>query len=178
MKTATISVSLLILLLTVGAFGQPKKVISNKSPAHQLLNDTKSYIIPPPEFQLTANMLAYVSPSTGANFGVSHIHKDIAATIEHLSKAYFQKKDYEIIEIKKFKINKLKAVWYELEHVFYDRVNTKYILLVGNHQEHDMIEAYCPKSLTKVRAELKKSLLTAYYDLDSSHIKQAIHQPR
>lgn len=98
--------------------------------------------------------------------------KPLRSIREHLSEEYLRGKHYRIVEIKRYRINRMPAVWYELETEFYDRTTTKYILIIGNRKEHAMIEAYCPKEYPLAGIALRRSIFSVYYDLDSTYIKR------
>jgi hypothetical protein len=119
-----------------------------------------------------SNSLSYGSNETGANIGAIQSSKSFKSIKRHLSNEYFLKKKNKIIEVVKYKINKMPAVWYELESEFYDRITTKYILILGNKNEYAMIEAYCPKEYPLASLALKRSILTTFYDIDSLNIKK------
>jgi hypothetical protein len=141
---------------------------------HKLIKDTKVFIIPPSGFRLLLNSLSYVSNETGASIGAIQSDKSLNSAERHLNKAYFLKRKYKIIEIVKYKINKLSAIWYELEDQFYDRITTKFILVIGDEREHAMIEAMCPKEHPLASLALKKSILSSIYDIDSTNMKKMI----
>lgn len=139
---------------------------------HKLISGSKIFIVPPADFRLHFNSTGYVNNETGANFSVIQTSKSINTIKQHLSKTYLINKKYKIIEIKKYKINKLKAYWYELESEFFDRITTKYILIIGNKKEHAMIEAYCPIEYPLANIALRKSIFSVFYDIDSSAINK------
>lgn len=139
---------------------------------HKLMKDSKVFIIPPDNFRLSLNSLTYVHPETGANLGVIQSFTSFSSIKKHLNQAYFNKKKYTLIKKTKYTINKMSAIFFELESVFYGNVTTKYILIIGNKNEYAMIEAYCPKKIPLAGFAIKKSLTTIYYDIDSVEIKK------
>jgi hypothetical protein len=166
-----ITLTLIYILSAFISFSQIK-LKTNISTDHKLLKDTKVFIAPPSGFRLSFNSLSYVSNETGASIGAIQSDKSFNSIKQHLSKEYFLKKKYKIIEIVKYKINKISAVWYEVEDVFYDRTTIKYILIIGNKKEYAMIEAYCPKEYPLAGLALRRSMLTSFYDIDSINIKK------
>lgn len=148
------------------------KLTNEISANHKLLKGTKVFIIPPAEYRLSFNSLGFGDTKTGANVGAFQSERPIDSIKRHLSKNYLIGRNYKIIEIAEYQINQLQAVWYELETEFYDRTTIKYILIIGNSKEHAMIEAYCPKEHQSASIELKKSIFSIYYDIDSMNINK------
>ncbi len=162
----------LICFLPITEIHSQSKLKIKMTPEHTLMKDSKVFIVPPSNFRLLLNSLGYVNNETGAHFGVIQSNNSFNSIKSRLSEKYFLGKDYKIIEMKSYKINKLSACWYELENQFMDRTTIKYILIIGNKNEHAMIEAYCPKEHPLAILALKKSLFTVYYDVDSVNIKR------
>lgn len=149
-----------------------KKLRIKCTEKHKLINGTKVFIIPPSGFRIHVNSQTFIHDETEASLGAMQSYTSIQSIIEHLSESYFQKKKYNVIECTKYKINAFNAVFYELENEFYDRVTTKFILVLGNKNEYVMIESYCPKEYPLASVALKKSMLTSFYDIDSVLIKK------
>lgn len=166
-----ILVFLTILLTTSLSYSQ-KKLKIRWTEDHKLMNGTKVFIVPPAGFRLHVNSLSYVHNETGANIGAIQSYKPLKSITGHLSDSYFQKKKSKVIECKKLKINACSGVFYELEIEFFDRITTKYILVLGNKNEYVLIESYCPKEYPLANITLKKSMLTSFYDIDSVYIKK------
>jgi len=162
---------ILLCIVSINAVYSQTKLKTTVTADHKLIKYTKVFIIPPSGFRLGPNSIGYGNNETGANFSAIQSDKSLKSIKTHLSEKYFLNKKYKIIEIKKYKINKMSAVWYELESEFYDRVTTKYILIIGNKNEHAMIEGYCPKEYALAGIALRKALFTTYYDIDSKYIK-------
>ena len=162
----------LIFIISVSISFSQKKLKTNITSDHKLIKDTKVFLVPPSGFRLLFNSLSYGSNETGASIGAIQSDKSLSSIKRHLSKEYFLKKKYKLIEVVKYKINKISAVWYELENEFYDRLTTKYILIIGNKKEYAMIEAYCPKEYPLASLALRRSILTSFYDIDSLNIKK------
>lgn len=162
--------SLLCLFVITEIRSQSKHKIKLTS-EHKLIKDSKVFLIPPPNFRLLSHSWGYGSNETGASISVFQSQKSFSSIKRHLSDSYFRSKDYNIVEKKCYKINKMSACWYELVSYFYDRTTIKYILIIGNKHEHAMIEAYCPKEYQLANLAVRKSLFSVYYDRDSVHIK-------
>jgi len=169
MKSSYLTVAF---ILAVFLLHSQTKLKTTLTADHKLIKYSKVFIIPPSGFRKNSNSIGYANNETGANVGAIQENKSIKSIINHLSEKYLLGKKYKIIEIKKYKINNMSAVWYELESEFYDRVTIKYILVIGNKKEHALIEAYCPKEYPLACIALKRSIFTTYYDTDSTYIKE------
>lgn len=166
-----IGLLLLITILFTEGYSQ-KKIRTTITPQHVRLNDSKIFIIPPPGFEKRLIGNDYANNETGAWIGAIQSEKSISTIVADLSKNYFIKKGYKITEIKELKFNKMMAWWYELETTFVDRTTVKYILVIGTNNEYAMMEALCPIEFPLANIALRRSLFTAYYDLDSTNIKK------
>lgn len=162
----------LICLLAVSVSSSQVTLTTTITPDHQSIKDTKVLIVPPAGFHRAFNSQGYNHKETGANVGAVQSSQSFNSIKERLSKPYFLKKNYSVIEIIEYTMNNLSAVWYELESEFYGRITTKYIFVIGDENEYAMIEAYCPKEYPLASAALKKSMLSCFYDVDSIHIKR------
>ena len=163
---------LLIYFLAITEIRSQSKLNIVLTQEHRLIKDSKVFIIPPENFRLLLDLMGYANNETGAHFSVIQSYKSFTSIKSHLSEKYLRGKEYKIIEMKSFRMNKLSAYWYELENQFMDRTTIKYILIIGNKHEHAMIEAYCPKEHQLANIALRKSLFTVYYDIDSVSIKK------
>lgn len=166
-------ITIFLFILVLGPISSAQKKLKIKfTEKHKLISGTKVFVIPPLGFRLHVSSQCFIHDETGASLGAMQSYTSIQSIIEHLSESYFQKKKYKVIECTKYKINDFNAVFYELENEFFDRITTKFILVLGNKNEYVMIESYCPKEYPLASIALKESMLTSFYDIDSVLIKK------
>lgn len=145
---------------------------TKRTPAHELIRDTKISIVPPPNFRLIANGMGFAENQSGASITAIRFEQPLLSAKKHLNEAYFRRKDYRIVQTKAYKINHLSACWYELENIFMDRTTIEYILILGNKNEYVMIEAYCPKEYPLAAIAVKQSNFSVYYDSGASQTRK------
>jgi hypothetical protein len=137
-----------------------------------LLPGTNVFMAIPSGFEERLVGNVYAHAETGAHFGATVEKKNLQTIVDYLSPEHFAKKDYRVVSKQKFKINRRKAILFELETCFVDKCLSKYLLVSGTKHEYCMIEAYFPSNAQLVGLAMKKAMLGMYHDIEGKYIPQ------
>lgn len=157
-----ITVSLLS-FLTV--FGQ-KTTINVLTSEHQNIIGTKISLIPPKGFVKAANFLGLQQTQSGSTIMILDIPGPYAEVSKGLTKAGFLSQGVEVKEMENFTINNLPAILATGEQNANGNTYTKFVLCFGTDKETIMINAVSPNNLKEVAKEIKRSILTSFYEAD------------
>lgn len=157
--------TLLLLAICFVAFGQ-KKIQNNLSDQHQNIVGTKISLLVPDGFSDGLNFLGLQQKERGSSIMVLDIpgpysEASKGITIEGmLSQGVFVKK------IKTLTVNGLPATYVSGRQSTRGNTFMKHILVFGSEEETIMINGSYPKQYKKTGKEIKKSILSVYYNAD------------
>ena len=160
--TTKILTSFLILISLAGC-GQ-KKIENKLSDQHQDIKGTKVSLIPPKGFIDGVNFLGLQQSESGSSIMVLDIPGPYSETSKAMTKESLLSKGIEVKKIENLTINGLPAVFVTGIQNAYGTIYTKYILAFGTEQETIMLNGVFPENLKKIGDEIKKSMLTVFYD--------------
>ncbi|MBN7816243.1 hypothetical protein [Algoriphagus pacificus] len=147
------------------AWGQ-KKIDNNLTDDHKNIKGTKISLIPPNGFTEGLNFLGFQQSASGSSIMILDIPGPYAETSKGITKENMLSQGVEVKKIDQLTINGLPAIFATGTQNAYGNIYTKYILLFGTDNETVIINGAYPENLKKVGDEIKKSMLTAYYEAD------------
>lgn len=146
-------------------FGQTK--IENKlTGEHQNIKGTKVSLIPPKGFTDGLNFLGLQQTESGSSIMILDIPGPFSETSSGINKENLLSKGVEVSKTEELTINGLPAIFVTGTQNAYGNIYTKLILVFGTDSETIMINSVYPENLKKVGDEIKKSILTVFYDAD------------
>ncbi len=163
MTKAILTAFLLSICLTL--FGQ-KKIENKLTEEHQNIKGTKISLIPSKGFTDGINFLGLQQTESGSSIMILDIPGPYSETSSGINKENLLNKGIEVSKIENLTINGLPAIFVTGTQNVYGNVYTKFILVFGTDDETTMINGVCPESLKKVSDEVKKSMLTVFYEAD------------
>jgi len=159
------SLTAFLLFISLTLFGQPK--IENKlTEEHQNIKGTKISLIPPKGFTDALNFLGLQQTESGSSIMILDFPGPYSETSAAISKENLLSKGIEVSKIEKLIINGLPAIFVTGTQNAYGNIYTKYVLVFGTETETIMINGISPKNLKQIGKEIKKSMLTVYYEAD------------
>lgn len=163
MTKKTLTTFLVFISLTV--WGQ-KKIENKLSDEHQNIKGTKISLIPPKGFTDGLNFLGLQQTESGSSIMILDIPGPYSETSKAITKENMLSKGVEVKKIENLTINSLPAIFVTGTQNAYGNIYTKYIFVFGTDNETIMINAVYPENLKKVGDEIKKSILTVFYEVD------------
>lgn len=156
--------TLSFLTILVGCTSSSKDIPSNvdnkKSSNHINVPNTKIFIIPPKEFKYSSDISGFELGRVAMIQVFNDFYKDKINTSQ-FNENKFNNKDADVIEYKEFNLNGYSA---KFNHVHRDNKIDEYNLLFGDSTFSALLMAICPIAKPELGEEIKKSLLTAFYD--------------
>tara|TARA_R110000796_G_scaffold159169_4_gene275909 strand:- start:27581 stop:28522 length:942 start_codon:yes stop_codon:yes gene_type:complete len=144
-------------------FGQTK--IDNKlTVEHKNINGTKISLIPPLGFENAPNFLGLQQAGSGSSIMILDIPGPYSETSKGMTKENMLSQGVEVSKIEDVTINGLPAIFITGTQNAYGNIYTKYIFIFGSENETIFINGVFPENLKKIGEEIKKSILTVYYD--------------
>lgn len=155
--------SLLLFLIFLNTFGQQQ--IENKlTDAYQNIKGTKVSLVPPDGFNGASNFQGFQQNESGATIMLLDIPGPYAMVSKGVTKETMLSKGVEVSSIENLTINGLPALFLTGTQNAYGNVYTKYILVFGSDFETIMINGAVPQNLQQIAQNVKKSILTVYYE--------------
>lgn len=162
--TKTILTTLLFLTYLT-ACGQ-KKIENKLTEQHQNIKGTKISLIPPNGFTDGLNFLGLQQSESGSSIMILDIPGPYSETSKGITKENMLSKGVEVSKIENLSVNGLSAIFVTGTQNARGNIYTKYIFVFGTDKETIMINGVFPENLKKVGDEIKKSMLTVYYEAD------------
>jgi hypothetical protein len=163
MRRKILTTFLVFISLTVWA---QKKIENKLTDEHQNINGTKVSIIPPKGFTDGLNFLGLQQTESGSSIMILDIPGPYSETSKGITKENMLSKGVEMKKIETLTINELPAIFATGIQNAYGNIYTKFILVFGTDNETIMINGVYPENLKKVGDEIKKSMLTVFYEPD------------
>lgn len=154
-----------LIFISLSVWGQ--KNIENKlSSEHQIIKGTKVSLIPPNGFTDGLNFLGLQQVESGSSILILDIPGPYSEISKGITKENMLLKGVEVKKIEKLIMNGLPAIFVTGKQNAHENRYTKYILVFGTDNETIMINSVFPENLKKIGSEIKKSILTVFYEAD------------
>lgn len=131
---------------------------------HVEIAGTGVSLIPPPNYHLSLNFPGFMKNQNSAIFVSHYTNQNFEISLEQFGKEYYSKKGATKIIERKLTINGYNASLLEMTA---SSMSKGFGLVIGDSLSSVMIMALCPFSDSTETNELRKSLLTIYYDKKS-----------
>jgi len=154
-----------LVFISLTVWGQ-KKIENKLTDQHQNIKGTKVSVIPPKGFTDGLNFLGLQQTESGSSIMILDIPGPYSETSKGITKENMLSKGVEMKKIETLTINGLPAIFATGTQNAYGNIYTKFILVFGTDNETIMINGVYPENLKKVGDEIKKSMLTVYYEPD------------
>ncbi len=158
---------LLIGLLITGIAGaQPADtVLIEKSTRHQLLKGTRVYIIPPRNFEESADFAGVILKEEGCNIQVVETPFPFAGTLIYLKDKEFQKRGLRIKKRTKLVINNMQGLFFDLDTEDSTELGIhKMMLTFGDAKTTWIVNAEYAAGIKDRGDEIRSSMLTVFVD--------------
>jgi hypothetical protein len=154
-----------LVFVSVTVWGQ-KKIENKQTDEHQSIKGMKVSLVPPKGFTDGLNFLGLQQTESGSSIMVLDFPGPYAEISKGITKESLLSKGVEVNGIEDVTINGLPAVFVTGTQNAHGNVYTKYILVFGTENETVIINGVSPDNLKKVGNEIKKSMLTVFYEAD------------
>jgi hypothetical protein len=154
-----------LVFISLTVWGQ-KKIENKLTDQHQNIKGTKVSVIPPNGFTDGLNFLGLQQTESGSSIMILDIPGPYSETSKGITKENMLSKGVEMKKIETLTINGLPAIFATGTQNAYGNIYTKFILVFGTDNETIMINGVYPENLKKVGDEIKKSMLTVFYEHD------------
>ena len=155
----------LLICISLTVWGQ-KKIENKLTEHHQNIKGTKVSLIAPNGFTDGLNFLGLQQTESGSSIMILDIPGPYSETSKGITKENMLSKGVEVSKIENLTINGLPAMFVTGTQNAYGNIYTKYIFVFGSENETIMINGVYPENLNKIGDEVKKSMLTVYYEAD------------
>ncbi len=152
-----------LLFIGLTTFGQ-KKIDNKLTEEYQNIKGTKISLIPPKGFTDGLNFLGLQQSESGSSIMIIDIPGPYSEVSAGITKENLLSKGVETSKIENLIINGLPAIFVTGTQNAYGNIYTKLILAFGTDNETIMINGVYPENLKKIGDEIKKSMLTVYYE--------------
>jgi len=155
----------LLLSICLTTFGQNK--IENKlTDEHKNIKGTKISLIPPKGFINGINFLGLQQAESGSSIMILDMPGPYSAISAGINKENLLSKGIELSKMQKLEVNGLPAIFITGTQNSNETIYTKFIFVFGTESETIMINGAYPENLKKVGNEIRKSMLTVFYEAD------------
>lgn len=154
-----------LVFISLTVLGQ-KKIENKLTDEHQNIKGTKVSLIPPKGFTDGINFLGLQQTESGSSIMILDIPGPYSETSKGITKENMLSKGVEVKKIENLTINGLPAIFVTGTQIAYGNIYTKFIFVFGTDNETMMINGVYPENLKKVGDEIKKSMLTVFYEAD------------
>ena len=154
-----------LVFISLTVLGQ-KKIENKLTDEHQNIKGTKVSLIPPKGFTDGINFLGLQQTESGSSIMILDIPGPYSETSKGITKENMLSKGVEVKKIENLTINGLPAIFVTGTQNAYGNIYTKFIFVFGTDIETMMINGVYPENLKKVGDEIKKSMLTVFYEAD------------
>lgn len=163
MKKIQAIIVILLFFISFPVFGD--EIIDNKrTNEYKNINGTKISLIPPKGFIDGVNFLGLQQAESGSSIMVVNIPAGFSQIAPGITKENLLTKGVEVSQIENIKINNLPALFITGTQHAYGTTFAKYILLFGTEKESITINAIYPENFKEIGKEIKKSMLSVFYE--------------
>lgn len=163
MTNAILTTLLFLFSLTVCS---QEKIDNQLTAEHRAIKRTKISLIPPPGFIDAPNFSGFQQSESGATIMVVDVPGPYSEVSKGITKEGLLKTGVEASQIETLTLNGLPALFVTGIQSAGGNIYNKYTLVFGSAQETTIISGAVPEGLNKIGEEVKKSILTAYYEAD------------
>lgn len=155
------------IFFSLSVFSQEK--IENKlTEQHQAIKGTKVSLIPPNGFVTGVNFLGLQQTESGSSIMIMDIPAPYSEVSLGMTKENLLSKGVEVSKIDQLQLNGLPAMFVSGTQNANGNIYTKYILLFGTAKETILINGVFHENLKEVGKEVKKSMMSAYFEADKT----------
>jgi len=155
----------ILVFISLTVCGQ-KKIENKLTDEHQNIKGTKVSLIPPKGFTDGINFLGLQQTENGSSIMILDIPGPYSETSKGITKENMLRKGVDVKKIENLTINGLPAILVTGTQNAYGNIYTKFIFVFGTANETVMINGVYPENLKTVGDEIKKSMLTVFYEAD------------
>lgn len=130
------------------------------------IKGTKISLIPPKGFTNGVNFLGLQQNESGSSIMILDIPGPYTEISSGINKENLLSKGIEVSNIENLTINSRPAIFVTGIQNAYGNIYTKFILIFGTNNETIMINGVYPENMKDVGDEIKKSILTVFYETD------------
>jgi len=159
------TVFIIFLLLLVDNYKLcAQNLVNKETELHTTIKGTTLKIIPPKNFKVAKDFLGFYQLSTHSTIAAFEFQNNFSSQTLGFSKKHMANSEFEVYEIKRFKINNDSAVYVSSKQLWQGEYFYKEILAIGNDKKTVVINAGCIIEHVEMVKELKKSLFTSFID--------------
>jgi hypothetical protein len=155
----------LLVLISVSVWGQ-RKIDNTLTNEHQNIKGTKVSLIPPKGFINGLNFFGIQQSESGSSIMVLNVPAPYNESSSGITKENLLSKGVEVKEIENLTVNNLPAIFVTGTQNAQGNIYTKYILIFGTENETIIINGVHPENLIDIDNEIKKSILSVFYEAD------------
>lgn len=156
-------ITLISFITTLTVYGQ--NAIENKlTDAHQDIKQTKISLIPPTGFSVGQDFIGFQQNDFDSRIMVLDFPEPYSMTSEVITNQILTNKDIEVKKIEDITINGLQAVLITMIQKNGNNIYAKFVLILGTKEESVVLIGVSPSNLKEISAEIRKSILTVFYD--------------
>lgn len=133
------------------------------------IKGTKISLIPPKGFTNGVNFLGLQQNESGSSIMILDIPGPYTEISSGINKENLLSKGIEVSNIENLTINSRPAIFVTGIQNAYGNIYTKFILIFGTNNETIMINGVYPENMKDVGDEIKKSILTVFYETDKKN---------
>ena len=153
-----------ILLLVYFSVTGQTKIRNGLTSEHVNIPGTKISLIPPFGFVKATNFLGLQHDQSGSSIMIIEIPGPFLEATKGFTKEGLLSQGIVLKDIERFTINSLPAILITGQQNAHGNSYTKYIFSFGTGNETVMINGTFPQNLVNMGAEIRKSVLSAYFD--------------
>jgi hypothetical protein len=162
MLKKTISVCCFISLI-ISAFAQNIKINNSVTSAHQRVEGTKLYMIPPTGFVQATEILGFHEENSGNTILVRESAGSYKSLVQTFMTENMTVKGIKVKSQEKIMLNGDEATFFTLEQKVHRTTFTKLLLFFGDSDYATLVSAVFPKGDTKHGEAARKAILSAAY---------------
>lgn len=156
----------ILFVMTITLVSAQIKIVNKLTADYQNVEGTKISLIPPAGFTKGVNFLGFQEEASGSSIMVLNIPGPFSETSKGITKENLLSTGVQMISDDHILLNGLPALLVQGKQSAYGNIYTKYILIFGTEKETIMINGVFPEHLTKLSGDIKKCLLSAYYEAE------------
>jgi hypothetical protein len=162
-----IIVTFLALLMSSQLMAQ-KNINNTLTSNHVYIKGTKISLIPPKDFISSNNFQGLEHSESGSTIMIVEIPAGFSEISKGITKESLSQNGVTVENIENLTFNHLPALLVTGTQSANGSDFTKYILIFGTEKESVILNGVFPKNYTRAGDEIKKSILTAYYNPDQT----------
>ena len=141
-----------------------KPINNTLTSQHVYINGTKISLIPPKEFKSSNNFQGFEHSESSSSIMIVEVPAGFSEISKGITKESLLQGGVTAEKIENTTFNHLPAIFITGTQSANETNYTKYILIFGTDKESIIINGVFPKNFTRSGEEIKKSMLTAFYN--------------